>query len=260
MKEVLVVGCRSGLEAAILAQGLNANVVGIDLNPDFDAETSRIAELRNGDATTPEFANASFDLVYLYHALEHTPNFRKALENRCVVFLQTTVGTAWETPNRSRALGYLGAGQTTLAEKVWWNAEDWKARLTGRFRNELGAHAGFTRNELASELRRCSLKSTHYFGDDLSEAREAAARNQQAEHREAFFPHPYTSLGGSSLILATLVLRECSRHSKQHSTAFGRRVTRTYNNGQSFIPTPFLCRPSVAGHLFASGALECGTA
>ncbi|MDE2051868.1 MAG: hypothetical protein KGJ72_12715, partial [Gammaproteobacteria bacterium] len=29
-----------------------------------------------------------------------------------------------------------------------WNAADWRARLAGRFRNELGAHAGFTEQEL----------------------------------------------------------------------------------------------------------------
>ena len=29
-----------------------------------------------------------------------------------------------------------------------WNIDEYKARLTNRFRNELGAHAGFSQNEL----------------------------------------------------------------------------------------------------------------
>jgi hypothetical protein len=33
-----------------------------------------------------------------------------------------------------------------------WNANDWSARLRGRFRNEYGAHAGFSPEELSTEL------------------------------------------------------------------------------------------------------------
>jgi prepilin-type N-terminal cleavage/methylation domain-containing protein len=40
-----------------------------------------------------------------------------------------------------------------MRKMLEWNAIDWKARLRGRFRNELGAHAGFTLSELGGELR-----------------------------------------------------------------------------------------------------------
>lgn len=61
------------------------------------------------------------------------------------------------TPNRHRLLSSIGAHQqseweATLVNKVKDNIRDWKDRITGRFRNELGAHAGFTRRELDSML------------------------------------------------------------------------------------------------------------
>ncbi len=42
----------------------------------------------------------------------------------------------------------MGSKNASFSDKVKWNLTDWKARLTGKFRNELGAHAGFTSNEL----------------------------------------------------------------------------------------------------------------
>ncbi len=40
-----------------------------------------------------------------------------------------------------------------MIEKLRWNAADYRARFTGRFRNELGAHAGFSEGELGRLLR-----------------------------------------------------------------------------------------------------------
>ena len=52
------------------------------------------------------------------------------------------------TPNRSRVIGYLGSKTDTTKEKILYNLWDWKNRIAGRFRNEFGAHAGFTATEL----------------------------------------------------------------------------------------------------------------
>ena len=49
-------------------------------------------------------------------------------------------------------IGYIGS-RATLREKVRWNLADWKMRLKGRFRNEYGAHAGFTEAELDAMIR-----------------------------------------------------------------------------------------------------------
>lgn len=57
------------------------------------------------------------------------------------------------TPNWARLLGYVG-GNSTWREKLAWNLADWRMRLAGRFRNEYGAHAGYTSGELRAILQR----------------------------------------------------------------------------------------------------------
>jgi 2-polyprenyl-3-methyl-5-hydroxy-6-metoxy-1,4-benzoquinol methylase len=56
------------------------------------------------------------------------------------------------TPNRHRAVGYLGSFDATTMQKLRWNLSEYRARLTNRFRNELGAHAGFSEKELHNLL------------------------------------------------------------------------------------------------------------
>lgn len=149
INKLLVVGCGSGLEAAILAQQLNTQVVGIDVEESFDKRAAKYAELKRGDAMNLEFADDSFDFVFSYHALEHIENPSKALREIHRV-LKTNGGFWIGTPNKSRIIGYVGGKNTSFTEKIRWNMMDWKARLKGEFTNELGAHAGFT----AKELRR----------------------------------------------------------------------------------------------------------
>ncbi|HOJ61448.1 MAG TPA: class I SAM-dependent methyltransferase [bacterium] len=150
--EVLVIGCGSGMEAAILAQQLGAHVVGIDVEDAFDPEARTIAELRVGDAASLDFADSSFDFVYSYHTLEHIHQPMPALQEMRRVLRDG--GAFWiGTPNRHRLLGYLGSKTATTKEKIWWNFVDWKMRLQGRFHNEHGAHAGFSVMELQSMLQ-----------------------------------------------------------------------------------------------------------
>jgi hypothetical protein len=56
------------------------------------------------------------------------------------------------TPNRLRLIGYLGSKDATCREKLAWNVADWMAQARGRFRNEFGAHAGFSSVELKEML------------------------------------------------------------------------------------------------------------
>lgn len=51
IQKVLVVGCGSGIEAAILAQRLKADVTGIDIEANFDETAARYCLLRQGDAS-----------------------------------------------------------------------------------------------------------------------------------------------------------------------------------------------------------------
>lgn len=151
INRLLVVGCGSGVEAAILSRCLETEVVGIDVAGDFDADSARVAELRRGDAMALDFADGSFDFVYSYHALEHIPHPIRALEE--IKRVLRAGGCYWVgTPNRLRVIGYLGSKDATLWEKLRWNLIDWKAKLTGKFRNELGAHAGFSVSELGGML------------------------------------------------------------------------------------------------------------
>jgi len=147
---MLVVGCGRGTEAAVLAQDLAAEVIGIDIDPCFDPEAAGHARLMRGDATELAFPDASFDIVYSYHALEHIPDYHKALDEMHRVLKD---GGVWciGTPNRARLLGYVG-GNSTWRQKIAWNLADWRMRITGRFRNECGAHACYTSCELREIL------------------------------------------------------------------------------------------------------------
>jgi len=149
--KLLVVGCGSGLEAAILARCLDTEVVGIDVKENFDPESAKLASLQYGDAMAMTFEDGSFDFIYSYHALEHIPDPVKALAEMSRV-LKPGGGFWVGTPNRLRLLGYLGSKDATFNEKIKWNYVDWKARLSGKFRNEYGAHAGFSSKELESLL------------------------------------------------------------------------------------------------------------
>lgn len=153
IRRLLVVGCGSGIEAAILAKELSAEVVGVDLDATFDPAAAHVVDLRRGDATSLEFEDGTFDFVFSYHALEHIPDYRKALEEMKRVLAE---GGAYcvGTPNRSRLVGYLGSKDATAWQKISWNFIDWSARARGKFRNECGAHAGFFSGELRGELQK----------------------------------------------------------------------------------------------------------
>ncbi len=153
IKKVLVVGCGTGLEAAILAHSLSAEVVGIDIKSEFefDVEASKVCTLIEADATKMPFENNSFDFVYSFHALEHISKPLEAIAEIRRVLRPN--GLVWiGTPNRNRLIGYLGSKRATNFQKLRWNITDWKYKLRGKFKNEYGAHAGFTSVEMQAIL------------------------------------------------------------------------------------------------------------
>ncbi len=157
---ILVVGCGTGAEAGELARKTGQEVVGIDLGGQFafDHEGSAPAQLLQMDAQNLRFADGSFRLVYSFHALEHMASPRAALAEMARVLAPG--GTfVIGTPNANRIVGYIGS-TARLSDKVLWNLADWGARLTGRWSNEKGAHAGFKRDELR---RLCEEAFGHVF-------------------------------------------------------------------------------------------------
>lgn len=145
---ILVVGCGSGAEAGLFARAFGAETIGIDIGESFafDHASAAPARLMQMDARELKFPDGHFDFVYSFHALEHIPGPERALAEMARVLRRGghyLVGT----PNRHRLLGYLGS-TCSLRRKVLYNWWDWKKRLQGRWRNELGAHAGFGEREL----------------------------------------------------------------------------------------------------------------
>jgi ubiquinone/menaquinone biosynthesis C-methylase UbiE len=196
MKKMLVVGCGSGLEAAILSEHLQVETIGIDVQENFDARALKRATLQKGDAMALEFADESFDFVFSYHALEHIENPPKALREINRVLKKG--GGFWiGTPNRSRIVGYIGGKETSLSQKISWNLADWRARAAGRFYNELGAHAGFTARELESLLAEVfpsvkDMTETYFY--EIYENRQSTIKLiVQAGFARYIFPSVYFS-------------------------------------------------------------------
>lgn len=148
-KKILVVGCGNGTEVLSLHEFFpSSQVYGIDMKTEPLSENNCFIEV--GDAENLRFGNNEFDLIYSFHVLEHISDPVKAISEMDRV-LKNKGCLLIGTPNRKRLFGYLSS-DTTLRNKIKWNLVDWKAKITGRFRNELGAHAGFSQFELKKML------------------------------------------------------------------------------------------------------------
>ena len=163
IKSILVVGCGDGKEAQVLSEFFGCRVTAIDLVDNF--QPCNGVDFQLMDARNMTFDSESFDLVYSFHALEHiVPPEQVVAGIRRV--LKPGMPFCLGTPNRRRIVGYLGSADATLAQKIRWNVADWRARLAGRFKNELGAHAGFTEQELfalASRIGPAAIVSDEYY-------------------------------------------------------------------------------------------------
>jgi ubiquinone/menaquinone biosynthesis C-methylase UbiE len=163
--DVLVVGCGTGEEAGTLAYYFEGCVIGIDIEEKFrlNPELSEPARLVMMNAEELGFGDAAFDVVYSFHALEHIAHPLAALKEMSRVLRQG--GTyCIGVPNRSRLIGYVGAGEP-LIKKIQWNVADAGMRLRGRWHNEDGAHAGLSRTELRNWC-------TDAFGPEIKDISE----------------------------------------------------------------------------------------
>jgi len=122
-------------------------VLGIDVEAKFShaARTEGCVFVANAEHLP--WPSEAFDFVASFHSLEHVENPETVLDE----IRRVLRGGGWfyvGVPNKSRLLGYLGSFDATFWQKITWNLMDWWARLRGRFRNTLGAHAGFDKDEL----------------------------------------------------------------------------------------------------------------
>lgn len=152
VRSVLVVGCGAGQECVVLAELLGADVFGVDPYAEFATlgSCSHRVTLHRDTAENLHYASGSFDVAYSYHALEHFANTHAALEEMRRV-LRSGGLLVVGTPNASRLVGYLSSS-ASVGDAWRWNLSDWRARVGGRFTNELGAHAGFTARQLEAML------------------------------------------------------------------------------------------------------------
>ncbi len=157
-RRILVAGCGAGHEAVAIQQALQAEVDAIDVEDFVKAELKEDSSVRFqvGSVCQLPFPADFFDAVFYHHVIEHVERPAESL----VELARVLKPSGWlfvGTPNRQRLISSIGAHQQSEWEATWRNKlgdnlRDWKDRLTGRFRNELGAHAGFSRYELDQML------------------------------------------------------------------------------------------------------------
>ena len=147
-----IVGCGDGADVSYLKSTLQSVVFGVDVSL-FDNYPDDAPILR-GDGLCLPLAELSLGFVFLHHVLEHVADPEMCL--REVHRVLSPGGLLYlGTPNKKRLLGYLGSRTASWTQKIWWNLKDYRDRFLGRFRNEAGAHAGFTRRELVELISRC---------------------------------------------------------------------------------------------------------
>jgi SAM-dependent methyltransferase len=167
---VLVAGCGRGHEALFIRKELGGSLVGVDIVEEWNLSELRpdVPDFRLlvGSVLDLPFADDSFDVVFYHHVIEHVSDPAGSLCELARVLRPgglIYVGT----PNRHRMVGYLGSFDATTMQKLRWNLSDHRARLTNRFRNELGAHAGFSEKELFGLLAARFIDIRFLTGDYL---------------------------------------------------------------------------------------------
>lgn len=146
--DILVGGCGMGLEASIISDVFKARkTLGVDISIPKDIIINDHVSLKKQSLMDLSIYNGTFSLIYSYHVLEHVSNPKKALlemhralKNNGVLFIGF--------PNRNRLIGNIGSYHNyTKKQKIRQNLIDYGQKIRGRFRNEYGAHAGFTERE-----------------------------------------------------------------------------------------------------------------
>ncbi len=157
---VLIAGCGAGHEAGLIQRLLDANVEAVDVEDEFRDEFRNWPKLNYQIASVCQlpFQDNSFDAIFYHHVIEHVDNPTASLVDLARV-LRPGGWIFIGTPNRLRIVSSVGAHKQTQWDPTWRNKlqdniNDWTARFKGQFRNECGAHAGFSQRELTGMLKK----------------------------------------------------------------------------------------------------------
>jgi ubiquinone/menaquinone biosynthesis C-methylase UbiE len=144
---LLIVGCGNGHEAIAFSEVLNCKVVGLDLNA--KPLKSNNLEIIKADATSLPFDDGSFDFVYCAHVLEHVSDPPKVVEEIYRV-LKNKGGIFIAVPNKYRILPMYWSShlKIPISNFIRYNLRDMWFRITFRWSNEKGAHAGYSHKEI----------------------------------------------------------------------------------------------------------------
>ncbi|MBN2638844.1 MAG: class I SAM-dependent methyltransferase [Bacteroidales bacterium] len=146
---IFVAGCGNGKEATALQRVFKQQVTGVDINlPKSNVVRDDKLNLFIADLNNLPIDDNSFSFIYCYHVLEHVENpllvlqeLKRILSPNGVIFIGF--------PNRNRLTpSYLNSNlKIGILKIINYNARDYWYKITGRFKNEYGAHAGFSEKE-----------------------------------------------------------------------------------------------------------------
>jgi len=148
-RSILIAGCGDGHEAVAVHKVFSIPVVGIDINlPKSNIIDNNEIYLLKGDLKKIPFKEKHFSFIYCYHVLEHVDDPGKVLKELKRVLSDN--GTMFiGFPNRNRLLpSYFSSHhEIKILNILQFNIRDYWRKITGTFKNELGAHAGFSSKE-----------------------------------------------------------------------------------------------------------------
>ena len=142
-----MVGFGEGHEADFLQQNTEACIFGIDIRSRIPNNVQPAFSPILASAMALPFNEGIFDFVFYHHVIEHVPDPVQSIAE----ISRKLIGGGLlyiGTPNRNRIIGYLGAYKISFWRILRNNFLDYKYRIIGKFHNDQGAHAGFTKNEL----------------------------------------------------------------------------------------------------------------
>ena len=149
INKILIAGCGNGKEAFVFNKVFLVPIIGIDLNlPKIQNDKVDKVKLIKANLQSIPLPDCSFPFIYNYHVLEHVENPSIVLKELSRV-LQDDGFLFIGFPNRLRLTpSYINSNLKKRAiDIIKNNGKDYWRKLTGTFKNELGAHAGFSEKE-----------------------------------------------------------------------------------------------------------------